>query len=88
MCKSRTKIKQMPFPSFRKGLDRKYENIPEVKFNFKWDLFSWILLHKAAFCPKWAFFVQFSFLQKSFMEIAFFGKKMLHRAKFKKRDPT
>ena len=22
MCKSRTKIKQLPFPSFRKGLDR------------------------------------------------------------------
>ena len=44
-----------------------------VKLNYKWGLFSLILCHDAAFCPKWVFFVPFSFQWKSFMEIAIFS---------------
>ena len=40
MCKSRTKVKQLPFPSFRKGLDRQIDDVLVVKLNFKWGLFS------------------------------------------------
>ena len=65
MCKSRTKVKRLPFPSFRKGLDRQIDDVLVVKgldrqiddvlvvkLNYKWGLFSLILRHDAAFCHK------------------------------------
>ena len=81
-----TKIEPMPLSSFRKGLCGLGYDVLAVKFNFKWGLLSSTLLCDAALCPKMDCFTQFYVLQKNFMEIAFFGKRLCPRAKFKKKD--
>ena len=41
MCKSRTKVKRLPFPSFKKGLNQDIINLPIKTFSkaWKWQLF-------------------------------------------------
>ena len=80
MCKSKSTIKPIPLPSITITLLL-------VKFYFR-GLLSWILLWNTAFCMKWTFFVQISFLQKISWKLPFFGKRLHFRAKFKKVDPT
>ena len=87
MCKCWTKIKLMPFPSFRKGLDRQIDDVLVVKLNFKWSLFSLILCHNAAVCQKMSFFCSIFFLMEMFHGNCNFLEKAAPWCKIKEKRP-